>query len=75
MMFVIVNIQSYFSGDEYYTGTYRVQGEYYISTTKDINEAKKYSTKARAEKGLEALIGKVGYKYDLEIKEVSNECI
>ena len=41
MMFVIVNIQSYFSGDEYYTGAYRVQGEYYISTTKDINEAKK----------------------------------
>lgn len=73
MMFVIVNKPSYYSIEEYYINTYIVQGEYYISTTKDIKEAKKYSSKARAERGLEALIGKVGYQYDLEIREVNNE--
>lgn len=72
-MFVIVNKPSYYSIEEYYVNTYIVQGEYYISTTKDIKEAKKYSSKARAERGLEALIGKVGYQYDLEIREVNNE--
>ncbi len=72
-MFVIVNKPSYYSIEEYYINTYIVQGEYYISTTKDIKEAKKYSSKARAERGLEALIGKVGYQYDLEIREVNNE--
>ena len=72
-MFVIVNKHSYYSIEEYYINTYIVQGEYYISTTKDIKEAKKYSSKARAERGLEALIGKVGYQYDLEIREVNNE--
>lgn len=74
-MFVIVNIPTYYSINEYYVGTYIVQGEYYISTTKDINEAKKYSTKSRAERGLEALINKVGYQYNLELREVNNECI
>lgn len=72
-MFVIVNKPSYYSIEEYYINTYIVQGEYYISTTKDIKEAKKYSSKARAERGLEALIGKVWYQYDLEIREVNNE--
>lgn len=72
-MFVIINKPSYYSVEEYYVNTYIVQGEYYISTTKDIKEAKKYSSKARAERGLEALIGKVGYQYDLEIREVNNE--
>ena len=72
-MFVIVNKPSYYSIEEYYINTYIVQGEYYISTTKDIKEAKKYSSKARAERELEALIGKVGYQYDLEIREVNNE--
>lgn len=72
-MFVIVNKPSYYSIEEYYINTYIVQGEYYISTTKDIKEAKKYSSKARAERGLKALIGKVGYQYDLEIREVNNE--
>ena len=73
MIFVIVNKSSYYSIDEYYINTYIVQGEYYIATTKNIGEAKKYSSRARAEKGLEALIGKVGYQYDLEIREVNNE--
>lgn len=68
-MFVIVYKASYHT-EQYYLGTYIVQGEYYLATTPDINLAKKYTSKKRAEKGLDSLLKKCGVRYDLIIKEI-----
>lgn len=67
-MFVIVNKDSYYA-EQYYLGTYIVQGEYYLATTPDINLTKKYTSKKRAENKLNSLLNKFGVRYDLEIKE------
>lgn len=69
-MFVIAYNDGYYT-IQYYLGTYIVQGEYYLATTPDINLAKKYTSKKRAENGLNSLLEKCGVRYNLTIKEVS----
>lgn len=69
-MFVIVYKEGYHT-EQYYLKTYIVQGEYYLATTQDINLAKKYASKKRAENGLNSLLEKCGVRYNLTIKEVS----
>lgn len=63
-MYFIVNKESKALG-KYFMSTYIVQGEYYIAFTDDIEQAKKYTSLNRAKLGLERLINKVGFKYEL----------
>lgn len=69
VMFVIVNKESKALG-KYYMSKYIVQGEYYLAFTDDIEKAKRYSSFNRANLGLEKLIDKVGFRYELSVEEV-----
>ena len=54
----------------YYTGgSYLVQGEKYYTFSEEVTEAKKYSTRARAEKAIESL-GRWSVMYHLVVEEV-----
>jgi len=51
---------------EYYTGsTYIFQHEYFPNIDNDINKAKVYTTKARAENACNKLITKVGRLFEV----------
>lgn len=58
------------SSSGYYTGeSYCIQGERYYVFLEDVTKAKKYSSRARAEKAVES-IGRWSVMYRLVVEEV-----
>ena len=59
--------------DGYYTGdTYIFQGEKYAVCDKDINKAKKYTSRKRAKNAAESLFGKI-VNYVFTVEEMVGE--